>query len=717
LSEETVRKVLKDFGLTDKETDVYIFLAKHGVLKGGEISKQAKTHKALVYRILKSLQAKGLVESTLEFPARFTAIPFETVIDLNIKAKQEEAAQIKERKMELLNYWRKIQKPEPELPLEKFTVIEGNTKIYHKLSQMVRETKNQLLTVTTLQGLVHEDQLGFFETGCNHPFKSTITFRFLAELSPQNVRAMKEILSTLIKAEVNFEGRTPELGINLGPQMTIRDQEEAMFFITPKVNAPSARLSNMCLWTNCKSLVYAFSAVFEDLWHNSTDIQEKITEIETGQATPKTFTIKDANTAKKKYNEIAKSAKEEILVLTSSQGLIQLSKTMPQRTTMTEKGVTVKIMAPITSNNLEAANRLSKLYSIKHIPPNYLPTTIIDGKHLFQFKTPTQENKPVDLSKQFSNSLYSNDPEYVKKAKNMLNEHWKNARQPSTENLKSIFGTGIQSQCAAYFPGAIRSPGPQGTFYPLPPDLAKKSDYTVVEIVDEDPSGKLTERDVLNEIINSHKLPPEKQKWKVYSSQASAIIHLPEFFNLPPMLIRAHQIEKYSYWGEEQVLLINLWLETSNGPAYVPVAVLSNNVKAHVYWKRHLAASPAGQNVQLAKENDLQIHVHGNTLFAGWTVPIPLFPSQHVLPPAFMLIEGYGDVKSAAYTIIGPAGGFTAKQNGFDAFVTFMHSSSKYSGPGTDGFFVRDFILDILPGTSKEHRPTLKHHLIEKKRE
>jgi hypothetical protein len=148
----------------------------------------------------------------------------------------------------------------------------------------------------------------------------------------------------------------------------------------------------------------------------------------------------------------------------------------------------------------------------------------------------------------------------------------------------------------------------------------------------------------------------------------------------------------------------------------VPVAVLTNSAKAQAFWKRHLAASPAGQNVQLVKENNLQIHVHGNTMFAGWTVPIPLFPSHYVLPPACMLIEGYGDVRTAAYTISGPAGAFTAKQNGFDAFVTFMHSSSNYSGPGTDGFFVRDFICDIWPNTSKKHRPTLEHKLIEKER-
>jgi len=64
MSEDDVKKVLEDFGLTQKETEIYIFLAKHSPIKGGEIVKQTKTHRALIYRILGSLQNKGLVEST-----------------------------------------------------------------------------------------------------------------------------------------------------------------------------------------------------------------------------------------------------------------------------------------------------------------------------------------------------------------------------------------------------------------------------------------------------------------------------------------------------------------------------------------------------------------------------------------------------------------------------------------------------------------------------
>ncbi len=51
---------LGEFGLTEKESDVYILLAREGVLKGLDISRRLRMHKAQVYTILKNLQSKAL---------------------------------------------------------------------------------------------------------------------------------------------------------------------------------------------------------------------------------------------------------------------------------------------------------------------------------------------------------------------------------------------------------------------------------------------------------------------------------------------------------------------------------------------------------------------------------------------------------------------------------------------------------------------------------
>ena len=76
--------------MTKREAEVYIFIGKRGPQKGGQIAKQLKKHSAQIYRILRRLKKKGLIESTLEAPTRFTAVPFEKILDLFIKTKQGE---------------------------------------------------------------------------------------------------------------------------------------------------------------------------------------------------------------------------------------------------------------------------------------------------------------------------------------------------------------------------------------------------------------------------------------------------------------------------------------------------------------------------------------------------------------------------------------------------------------------------------------------------
>jgi sugar-specific transcriptional regulator TrmB len=682
LSEETVRKTLRNFGLTEKETDIYIYLAKRGVLKGGEISKQTKTPKALVYRTLKSLQAKGLVESTVEFPARFTAVPFEYVIDLNIRAKQEEAAQIAAQKKELISYWQSIKKAGPDLPLEKFTFIEGNRKIYFKLSQMMAETRKQLSAITTVQGLARADQLGFFDAGSGHPLKSTVKFRFLTELTDQNISSVKELLKIMVHSKIHFEGRTPELGLSLSPQMTVRDQEEAMIFVTPRGDTAAAEQDNMCLWTNCKSLVGAFTTVFEDLWNNSTDIQRKIDEMEKGEPIPRTYVISDGQVAKQKYDETIQSAKKEIVILTSSKGLIESWKKMPQLREWTQKGVTVKIMAPIVKENLEAAGQLSKLCSVRHVPADCLDTTVIDGKHLFQFRTPTARKEKPESAPQFENTFYTNDAEYVEKTKTTLNYIWQNACAPSSAPLESIIG-------------------------PIPKNDPTILHWSAIPGTTITPMRNLTEKDVLNEIFNAKKFPvkdPAKDIWRMYSSNASAAIHPPEHFGLPDMVIEAEHIEEPSSFGGGDLLIVFLWMETINGRALVPMTIAcAAGEKMFNSFLEQVGKDTGVQTgkFQLVKLGELQIRIHRNALFAAWTVPITILPQKYVLPPACMMVEGYGDVKTTGYTMHIPQRfKVDIEQNYFDAFVTFMHPSSRYSGPGTDGLFVRDYIrTTVFQGT------------------
>jgi sugar-specific transcriptional regulator TrmB len=679
LGEEAIKAVLVNSGLTHKEAEVYIFLAKHGALKSGEIARLMKKDKAQIFRILKILQTKSLVESTLEFPARFTAVAFETVLDTSIKTKREEVAFIENAKKELIKYLRSSRQVGVESSLEKFMVIESDSRIYPKITQMVKASKNQFLAIATISGLASANRFGVLEAAIHRPLKSAVGFRFLTEFSDGNV-IQRSLLTRAVEAGLNLKARSPGLGLKLFPRMAIRDDEEALFFIKPTADTPATEHREVCLWTNCKPLVQAFTAVFEDLWRNSTDVLSKTEENEISEPALETCIFKDAETANKRYSDIVGLAEKEIMMMTSSEGLVRFWKNMRLVKNWAERGISIRVMAPITNENFQAAQKLSKFCSVKHVSTGYLETTIVDGKHLFQFKELPPEQAMLALSACFENAFYSNDTAYVQRAEKMFNDIWKNANPPSAITLESI----------------VEQAGP--TFVPISKrtlSVAKKAGaYTVID------EGALTEKEVLNKIIHARKYPTKESNGPsvMYATTGSAVIHPPDYFNLPDTMISVFHIEKQSTLGEEDAMIVFLWLAMPKGYNYVPVAIIGDNPRAHDYWKTMYSRAPAGQNSHLVEKDELQIRVHGNTLFAGWTVPIPLFLSKYSLPPACLLIEGYGDVKTVAYSLVNAAGHRSKlEQNYFDAFVTFYHPSSKYSGPGTDGYFVRDFIATLYP--------------------
>jgi len=677
MSEEAVRKILRDFGLTEKEADIYIFLAKHGILKGGEVARQTKTPKALVYRILKSLQAQGIVESTLEFPARFTAAPFEAIIDLNVKSKLNEIARLKGEKTALINHWKQIENAPSISPVEKFSVIEGKQKVYQKLSQLIMQTKTNLSCIITSKELAQANYFGIFDQDSKKQ-SSKRSFRFLIELSNQNLKDAKELVKDIERKVPNAEVRIPELGSNLFPQMIIQDKEETMFRISPKVDNCFDKW-DVSLWTNCKSLIGAFSVVFDGLWHNSTEAQTKISELQTGVSlTQKMEVINDSEDSKRKFCEVLRSAGKEIIMVTSSGDPLEIDKIRQLLNECAQKSVSVKLMVPITCENKDLAQELSKQYEVRHVPVGYLDTALVDGRHLFQFRTTILKSEQV-----FVKTFYTNDSEYVSKTKKMLTDTWEHAQIPSTTTLETI----------------LQEVDPQLSPFPRCPPNYMGTPF----IVEEKPVGTLTEKDILNKMISAKYSDATSLDVidRRYGSIGLAVIHPPDYLKLPDIMIVINKIEKQSNLGEEDAIIFLSWLKTQKGFAYVPVAIIGDNPKAHEFWKNMNASTPAGKNTHLLEKDEIEIRLHGNSLFAGWTIPIPLFPAQQTIPPACLLIEGYGDIKTTAYTVAPPSGHrILREENYLDAFVTFFHPSSKYSGPGTDGYLIRDSIITIFSPTN-----------------
>ncbi len=668
-----LENALKNFGVTEKETEVYIFLSKRGFQKTGYIAKQLRTNSGLIYRILKSLQKKGLVEATLEYPTRYTAVPLQKVIDAFVKSKREEVAQIEEAKNDLLSIWNEISQSELDTSVEKFSVIEGNKKIFQKISQMIKQTKNQFSMVSSISNLLRAEHFEIFDLIKNHILKSNIHFRILTQTLENDLKAIT-LLQKKLKILKDFRSINPSYKSSTFSRMVIRDKEEIILFIS------SEGKKEVGLCTNCRSIIESFSMVFQDYWKDSVDIQKRIDEIKTGKLPSEMRIIKNPETAKKTYYKKLDSAKEEVLFVTSSKGLIHLEK-MLEGNKWVEKGIKIRFLAPITTENLNVVKKLLEYSEVRHVPLGYLETTIIDNSQIFQFKHQIEDSE-LDDSSYFDNTFYSNDLSFVNKTKNMLYDIWKKTRTPSSENIRSI--TRIHP--------TIPKAGHHSLFKKT--IVSKNMKYQQM--------GKITEKDVLNKIVEEKKISFQSSNWFdfwwYFGSRAFAVIHPPEDFSLPDLVIGIFHNEEESTFGNENRLIIDIKKETEKGYSYVPVTFVQDNSKSFETKKKAFGDYAEKINFLIFKKTEFYVQIKGNTLFAGWTKPIPIGFSNYVLPPSCLLFEGYGEVKPGLLTNSIPRG---RRQeiwfNSFDAFVTYFHPKSKYIGSGSDGFIERDSLFMSVP--------------------
>lgn len=108
MSREWIIRALVGLGLKRTDAQVYVFLAKTGPQKARILANQLGMYKQLLYRSLKTLRRKGMINATFEHPAYFSAVSLEKVLDQFIKARKEEAQRLEQNKDEILSSWRSI---------------------------------------------------------------------------------------------------------------------------------------------------------------------------------------------------------------------------------------------------------------------------------------------------------------------------------------------------------------------------------------------------------------------------------------------------------------------------------------------------------------------------------------------------------------------------------------------------------------------------------
>jgi len=140
----TIEETLTRFGLLKNEIKVYMYLARAGEKKAGEIAESISLHRTETYRILRDLERKGIVFSIFEKPLKFTAVPLDKAIDLLVDAQKIKIKLLEQEKTSLVELWQSMPQPKVEnVKKELFQMLEGQQQVLMKANELLEKTEKK----------------------------------------------------------------------------------------------------------------------------------------------------------------------------------------------------------------------------------------------------------------------------------------------------------------------------------------------------------------------------------------------------------------------------------------------------------------------------------------------------------------------------------------------------------------------------------------------
>ena len=255
----TIEETLARFGLLKNEIRVYLYLARAGEKKAGEIAEAIALHRTETYRILRDLEKKGTVFSIFEKPLKFTAVALDKAIDLLVDAQKIKIKLLEQEKPSLVELWQSMPQPRVEATKkELFQMLEGEQQVLMKANELLEKTKESFQIYASadhLSELYYNDFSDKLKTQANKVNVTVVTDTsmkssyFLGQmkwLSDQN----------RIKNDDNL------------PCFMISDNKEVLIAFHEKDSENDEvkkKLRTAAIWTNYSALVNTLQVLFSKL--------------------------------------------------------------------------------------------------------------------------------------------------------------------------------------------------------------------------------------------------------------------------------------------------------------------------------------------------------------------------------------------------------------------------------------------------------------------
>ena len=272
--DERAQKLLMQYGLTDRESLVYLSLLANGKQSAGEIAKAVQVRRMEAYRIIKRLSDSGVVVATPGNPVKYTGEPIEQVVAMMMDRQMKKLEEMEKGRAEVVSIGRTMATP-PGREREdyNFRMVQGREQIYGQILRMVGAAEKTVEMVLTRNDLIQLYILGLAEE-LKEAKKRGVKSEIITICDLQTAEPMEAIQRF---ADVRHSDDFAK------SRLIVADDDQVLVSLVLEDVVGRKNDKDVAIWTNSGDYASTMVPMFEKAFEGSADSKDKLHDLKTGR--------------------------------------------------------------------------------------------------------------------------------------------------------------------------------------------------------------------------------------------------------------------------------------------------------------------------------------------------------------------------------------------------------------------------------------------------
>jgi len=272
--DERAQKLLMQYGLSDRESLVYLSLLANGTQSAGEIAKAVQIRRMEAYRIIKRLADSGVVVAAPGNPVKYSGEPIEQVVAMMMDRQMKKLDEMEKGRAEVVSIGRNIAPPPKQRGEYSFRMIQGREQIYGQVLRMVSGSASSLEMVLTRNDLLQLHLLGLAES-LKEARKRGVKTRVISVCDHQTTEASEAVMRASDMRHSDDFAKS---------RIVVADNDQAMVSLVLDDDVTGRKNEkDVAIWTNSGDYAGTMVPMFEKAFSGSLDARDRLRELKTGK--------------------------------------------------------------------------------------------------------------------------------------------------------------------------------------------------------------------------------------------------------------------------------------------------------------------------------------------------------------------------------------------------------------------------------------------------